>query len=338
MLETSFRGPVAGFVAGTAYILVLAGLIALAEAFSLRTLQFVSIAMIVGAPIAAGVVTLFFATDEQANTRRSQLLIPWFAVGGWSLISIALAWETVVCVIMLIPVFLPLASLGGFIGGYVRANHCDLTNRSVVSSFSVLPLLLAVAEIPYDTPTVHHTVTSSVMVEAPIDQVWASLPSVANITREELPWTLSHFIGIPRPVSSNTPQLVAGGQRDIQWEQGVRFTETITRIVENELVAYDVTPDQESLKLAALDTHIVIGDQYFDVESGQYALESDGDKTRLSLSTTYRMTTNLNGYGKLWANWVMGDFHYSVLRVLKSRNESTVNISRHSSSSTDLTS
>ena len=35
------------------------------------------------------------------------------------------------------------------------------------------------------------------------------------------------------------------------------------------------------------------------------------------------MTTNLNAYGKLWANRVMNDFHYSVLEVLRARNEAS---------------
>ncbi len=37
------------------------------------------------------------------------------------------------------------------------------------------------------------------------------------------------------------------------------------------------------------------------------------------------MTTKLNWYGKLWANFVLDDFHNSVLHMIKSRNENKEN-------------
>ncbi|MFL0796351.1 MAG: hypothetical protein K6L73_02540 [Cellvibrionaceae bacterium] len=320
-----YRGPLIGFLMGTVYALICAGVFTFAERHSLQTLEFVSIAMIVGTPITVGVITVLYGSVEQAGSRFYRLLYPWLSVFGWSVISLVFAWETIICVVMLLPIYLPLASFGGAIGGYVRVNCCKKTERGVVSCFSVLPLVLGLAEIPINEPTLHNTVVTTVFIDAPIDKVWKSLPSVKDIRKEELPWTLSHFLGIPRPVSAITEELKEGGVRDIWWEKGVHFQERITEIVEPELLAYEVLADQESMEVAELDTHIVVGDQYFEVESGQYSLIKLDSGTQLTLRSSYRMTTNLNWYGKFWADWVLDDFHYSVLTLLRTRNEKHAN-------------
>lgn len=315
------RGAIIGFLAGTLYALACAGIFTYYEQTSFEIFEFVSLAMILGMPITVGVVTMFFASPEQAARLSYELFYPWLSVIGWSVISLIFAWETLICIAMLTPLYLVLASLGGLIGGHVRRKYCNTTNRGVVSCFAVLPFLIVLAEIPITKPTLRNTVTTSVYIDAPVDEVWSSLPNVEAIRAEELPWTLSHFLGIPRPTSATTSELRPGGTRDIRWEKGVHFQEQITSVVEHESITYKVLADQESMAIAELDTHIVVGDEYFEVESGQYSLTSSGNGTLLTLSSSYRMTTNLNWYGKFWADWVLDDFHYSVLELLRKRTE-----------------
>jgi len=75
------------------------------------------------------------------------------------------------------------------------------------------------------------------------------------------------------------------------------------------------------LKIAELDTHITVGDQFLNVKSGYYYLSEYQGQTYLSLTTSYKMTTKLNWYGKFWANFVLDNFHSSVLHMIKLRNE-----------------
>lgn len=315
------RGTIAGFVWGTLYVLLFSYFIMLGEKYSLEAFQFVSIAMLIIMPVSVGVITVFFASAEQANNKKYRYFYPWFPVLGWSVISLILAWETIICIVMLLPLYMPLATLGGIIGGYVRNNFCDKTNRGVVSCFALLPLIIAPIELPIDTPTIRHAEVDSIIINAPVSKVWKSLPDIKNIKKTELPWTLSHAIGIPRPVSATTQNIEVGGIRELYWEKNVHFQEKITQLNKNELFAYDVLVDEESMKIAELDTHIVVGDKYFDVESGSYSLSNENGRTRLTLTTSYRMTSKINWYGQLWANFVLDDFHNSVLTLIKNRNE-----------------
>ena len=315
------RAQLIGFVAGAIYALVCALLFSVGERSSVELLEFVSLAMIVGTPVAVGVVTVCFGSPEQVANQNFRLFGPWLSVVGWSAISIALAWETLICVVMLLPVYLPLATIGGMIGGYVRTNYCNKTNFGVTACVAIFPLLVGLIEFQVDSPTQKHTVSSQIRIAAPVNVVWKMLPNISNIEDHELPWTLSHALGIPRPRAANTENFSVGGVRQIVWDRGVQFEEIITAIVPNRRLAYDVFANEQSMKIAGLDTHVVVGGEYFEVESGEYSLEAEDDETLLTLTTSYQITSNLNWYGSLWANYVLDDFHFSVLSMIRDRVE-----------------
>jgi len=316
-----YRGSIAGFLGGTAYAVIFSYLFSIGEKYSINFLEFISIAMLVVSPISVGIITVLFLTKEQAVNKKFRTFHPWLPVLGWSVISIALAWETIICIVMLLPLYLPLSSFGGFLGGYIRRNYCEKTNKGVASCFAILPLLIAPIERPLESPTLFYSVSNTIKIQAPVDKVWAIIPNIDNIQPDELSWNISHFIGIPRPVSATTTDLNVGGLRELDWERGVHFQEKITELTINKKLAYQVIVDQESMSIAELDTHIVVGDKYFDVLSGSYELQFIDGVTYLSLTTDYRMTSKVNWYGSLWANYVLDDFHDSVLNLIKNRVE-----------------
>uniref|UniRef100_A0A2A4YPH3 Polyketide cyclase/dehydrase n=1 Tax=OCS116 cluster bacterium TaxID=2030921 RepID=A0A2A4YPH3_9PROT len=313
-----YHGAVMGFVFGIGFALF-ASLI-----FSLTELEFISWAMLAGTPIAVGVFTVLFATPEQARSVKFNAFQPWLSVLGWMLIAAIFAWETLICVVMLLPLYLPLASIGGLAMGYFRHKNLAKSGGKFMS-IGLLPLLIIPIEAPYQTPTIYHAELDSIIINAPIEQVWQSLPNIQNIKPDELKWTFSHFIGLPKPQSSIIASVEMGAVRKSSWEKGIYFYERITQIIPNQLLAYDVLVNEQAMKIANLDTHITVGDQYFDIKKGHYKLDDLGGKTRLSISTTYRMTTNVNWYGQLWANFVLDDFHYMVLNLIKDRNEAVAN-------------
>jgi len=319
-----YRGGLAGFLGGTVYAVIFSYLFSIGEKYSINFLEFISIAMLVVSPISVGIITVLFLTKEQAENRKIRLFHPWLPVLGWSIISIALDWETIICIVMLLPLYLPLSSLGGFIGGVIRRSYCKKTNTGVASCFAILPLLIAPIERPLESPTLFYSVSNTIKIQAPVEKVWESIPNISNIQADELSWNISHFIGIPRPVSAMTTDLKVGGLRELDWERGVHFQEKITELSTNKKLAYQVIVDQESMQIAELDTHIIVGDKYFDVLSGSYDLEFIDGETYLSLTTDYRMTSKVNWYGSLWANFVLDDFRGSVLNLIKNRVENNI--------------
>lgn len=320
-----YRGALVGFLVGTVYALLCA-LAFDSDSFRLRlftyeVLEFVSLAMLTVTPFVIGVLSIYFGDPEQASNKRYQLYYPWLSILGWSAISLVLAWETLICVLMLLPIYMPLASAGGILGGRLVKRRKERRGQTTVACFVFLPFFLAPIEASFEAPTLRDSYTNSIFIDATPEQVWATLPDVRRIDPRELPWTLSHAIGLPRPISATTDRLVVGGVRDLMWEKGVHFQERITLMRPAEVLAYDVIVDEQSMQIAELDTHIVVGDRYFNVESGRYELKEVDGGTRLALTTSYRMTTRLNWYGRIMADLVLDDLHYSILTVLKNRIE-----------------
>jgi hypothetical protein len=316
-----YRGALAGFIWGTLLFLLCAFVASMGAKYSLDSLSFISFGMLIMTPISVGAVTVFFSSKEQAEDIMYRRYYPMLPVLGWSLISVLLMWETIICIIMLLPLYLPLSILGGRIGMRIKTKYNRRVNQGVASCFAILPILMMPLEQELGTHTIRHSVTNSIQINAPVDKVWQSLANIEDIKATELRWNVSHFIGLPKPKAAITQSFKVGEFRELYWEKGIHFQEKITQIIPNKLLAYDVIVDYESMKIAELDTHITVGDQYFDVESGFYSLSEHNGISYLSLTSSYRMSTKINWYGKLWANFVLDDFHASVLELIRGRVE-----------------
>ena len=225
---------------------------------------------------------------------------------------------------MIFPAFAICASLGGLLAGW-GLTFAASRRKATLMCFAVLPLVFNPVENLFPVQTEYRTVDTKLVVHAPRKVVWQHLTTVPAIRADELQWSFSHAIGIPKPVEARLSGSGAGATRDIFWERDVHFVEHIVEWNEGEGFSYrvDVTPAARALRV--VDMHVVIGDQYFDVTEGRYALRSleNGD-TLVSLSTTYRMSTRINFYGRPWADFVLNDFHRVVLKVIGNRAEHDV--------------
>jgi hypothetical protein len=228
-----------------------------------------------------------------------------------------------ICLIMLAPAAFSCATIGGTLAGWL-ARHLRRRNidRSVMSCFALTPLLFVAIEANQEAPQVIRTVSNRVVVAASPERVWNELLNVPAIRPEELQWSFSHAIGLPRPRAALLTGAGVGAIRDLYWDDDVHFREYVTTWDTAKRLAYrvDVSPARETLR--RLDTHVVIGDRFFDVQEGEYSLRDlGGGRTELSLSTTYRMRTKVNPYGEWWANRTLGDFHTVVLQLIRDRSE-----------------
>lgn len=285
---------------------------------------FVSASGLLGTPLVIGAVCVGLSSPTQQASVVYRCLAPWLSIAlvyvGFALVKL----ETLICLIMLAPVTMGMATLGGALTGKImhHLRQRKALQRGVLGCFVLLPLLCSQWEAHWQVPELRHTVSDRIVIDASPTQVWHGLLNVPDIQRQELSWSFSHAIGLPRPLAAKLSGTGEGAVRDLYWEGGIHFREYVTTWEPAQRLAYrvDVSPAREALR--HLDTHVVIGDRYFDVESGEYRLRDLGNgRTELSLSTTYRMRTMVNPYGEWWANRTLDDFHTVVLRLLKQRVE-----------------
>lgn len=286
--------------------------------------EFVSIAGIFILPVSMGAITLCFSSAEQQANKSYRIFAPWLTVTLLYLILLLAYWETLICLIMLAPVAYLGASVGGALAGtWLHTKNTKRVQRGTLGCFIVLPLLLSPLEdkvLP--TPTEFVTAQDSIIIDASAQHVWTTLLNVPDIRDEELRSSFSHRMGLPRPRAALMTGSGVGAVRDLYWDDGVQFRELIKVWEPARLLVYDVDVSPARIALQRLDTHVVIGDRYFTITQGRYQLMPLADgRTELQLSTSYRITTRINAYGRFWADRTLDDFHNVVLALIKQRAE-----------------
>lgn len=285
---------------------------------------FVSVTGIFGSPLVTGAVCVGLSSPAQRSSMAYRCMAPWLSIAMHYTVFALIQWETVICLIMLAPVTLALSSCGGLLAGWIadRLRARRHLRQGMVGCFALLPLAVGLGESAVPVPELVHTVSNRIVISAPPAAVWQGLLNVPDIRREELSWSFSHAIGLPRPRAAGLSGTGVGAVRDLYWDDGIHFREYVTAWEPSQRLGYrvDVSPAREALR--RLDTHVVIGDHYFDLLRGEYVMRDLGDgRTELSLSSTYRMRTMVNTYGRWWADRTLDDFHTVVLRLLKQRIE-----------------
>ncbi len=238
-----------------------------------------------------------------------------------SIVLFVIEQETLICIAMAVPLILPLQFAGVYLArlaiGYFESDENEPPStklRAVLALPLIIPLMPGLDVFPEK----HVTVTTEIVIAAPVQTVWDHTVEIRQIEQHERIWTISHnILGSPRPVDAS----VSGDIRYLTWTKGVTFQEHITATNGKDLLKWRfVFPDKAALR--AIDPHVYPDSEILHLESGSYELiELEGGKTQLTLNTNYTLKTPMNGYLALWGELFLNDFHSSVLSVIKSRSE-----------------
>lgn len=281
----------------------------------------VSIAYIFILPLMLGAIPVLFSTKEQLQSYKTYLLLPWGITLTFFFLALALKFEGMICLTIIVAPFLALGTLGAFIFRLIKLKREGSGTKLYVSLAA--PLLFLLIETTVQPTTQIHTVTTHIEIEADNQNVWEHVKNVRNIQSNEIETHFVHVIGIPKPLNGELDKEQVGGVRKITWEKGIKFEEKIKSWNEGNGFAYDISVDPNSIPPTTLDEHVMIGGRYFDVLEGSYKIDSLSPKKSLvTLTCTYRVTTNLNFYSKLWADFILDDFNEMILEVIKKRSES----------------
>jgi hypothetical protein len=232
----------------------------------------------------------------------------------------AFGFEGMICLTIIVAPFLALGTLGAFIYRLIKLKNEGKGTKLYISL--AIPFLFLLIETNIQPTDQIHTVTTSLEINADKLKIWENVKNVKNIQPNEIKTHFVHLIGIPKPTNGELDKEQIGGVRNITWEKGIKFEEKIKSWDEGNGFAYDINVDPTSIPPTTLDEHVMIGGKYFDVLEGSYKIDKLGQtKNLVTLSCTYRVTTNLNFYSKLWADFILDDFNEMILEVIKKRSE-----------------
>ncbi len=268
--------------------------------------------------------------DPEGRQSRGRHALTGFAVALLMLLAgVVMLNEGGVCTVMAAPFFLIIAPFGAMWSGNNRRaarlrGEAGITLRSV--AWLALPAVAMPLQqqFPLPLPLADTVVTSTVVVAAPPAAVWNQLIEVRHIRQRELGWTFSQDVaGVPKPTDARLDRHGVGGVRHVHWGPGVAFDEVVTRWQPGRDLAWRFAFPAGGFG-KAFDEHINPDSDYLKVADGSYRLDPlPGGRTRLTLTTHYRVRTAINAYCDLWGRVFVGDFHTNVLRVIKGRSETS---------------
>ncbi len=291
-------------------------------------------------PFIFGFLSIWFSKPEKVESKMYAFFFPWLTTLFLLLATVILAIEGTICWVMIYPFFAALAGCGGLIARYFMmkklhpAAHLDddrvlddlddfrKNSGLQVSILMLLPFAAGWLESGRVSPRESFSMENSIEIAAAPEEIWKNVTRVSAIQPAEDHATINKFLGMPRPIEAVLDTLAVGGYRKAIFERGMIFHEKVTKYEPLRLMVFSIDANPAEIPAAAMDEHIVVGGQYFDVLEGEYRLETLADgRCRLNLSSHFVVSTPFNFYSGKWAQWIMWDIQQNILQVIKKRSE-----------------
>lgn len=238
-----------------------------------------------------------------------------YAVLAASTALLVFAFEGGICIIMALPITLPLGALGGW--------SCYLLHDLSFARPQIAPmLLLPLATFTFDThakPEVFEVKTSMVVNASP-ETVWRHVVSFSGLP-EKRDWIF--HTGVAYPIRARIDGTGLGAVRRCEFSTGP-FIEPITVWDEPHLLAFRVTQSPAPLnewspwgKIQPKHLH-----GYLVSEHGQFELKTlPGDRTLLIGTTWYRHGLWPAQYWRWWSDAIIHRIHMRVLTHVRALSE-----------------
>jgi hypothetical protein len=278
-----------------------------------------SAAFLLVTPFAVGALTVYLARFTLPSV-LAMIFAPWASV-GLMLAGCALTLlEGSICLAMMAPLFLVFGSVGGIAMGVALRYAGPHTNK--LPAVALLPLLMMLGEHGVPVAERELELKQSVVIDAAPATVWAQILTARDIAPDEMPPSLVHLIGVPRPIEGINLATPAGEVRYSKWERGVNFRAVVTHKVEQRSISWNYVFDDKSFPKGSMDEHVAVGGQYFALHDTTFTLHRlAGGQTRLDIVTHHRVSSGINFYAIPAATVLGNDFIATILGLYKKRSE-----------------
>lgn len=270
-------------------------------------------------PTVLGIIPLLFTDKEKLKAYTNIIFIPWLTIGCFFMTLFLFGIEDFICMLLLAAPFFILGTIGALL--YIFYQIHSEKRKDRLYSILLLPFILAPLENLITSPSEVYQIKSETIIAANPTTIWNNIVEVKPIHKSEYPSGFFNTIGIPTPQRATVNQKALGGERIGHFEGGLQFIETINEYNENKKVSFGIAIDAKTVRKKVFDQHVLNGN-YFEFVNAAYELNPNGKgKTKLTLTTHYRLTSRVNFYGKFWSDWILKDFQDRLLQVIQKRCE-----------------
>ncbi|HTK99966.1 MAG TPA: hypothetical protein VL379_18160 [Pseudomonadales bacterium] len=272
-------------------------------------------------PIGVAALTVFVAELQEQRTWAYYFWMSALANVLFTVGTFVIHIEGLICVILAAPMFAIIGGVAGLIVGAAFRGTKWL--RRATYCCALLPLFLGSYEHYIPLPQQVRTIERTITVAAPRWDVWDQLMTAEAIRPDEMDDGYMYQIGVPLPESALAGETDDGRLvRHIRMGRGIEFDQIATDWQACSHVRWQYHFTANSFPPRALDDHVRIGGEYFDVLDAQYSLRPiDGGRTALRVTMSYRVSTRFNWYAQPVAKLIVGNFEETALRFYARRAE-----------------
>ncbi len=277
--------------------------------------------LFVALPFSMGLVAAILYGYRQPRTFGGSVGVACLSVSLLGLALLALAVEGIVCLIMALPIAIPLAFLGGACGHRIQRRRWFQQDAPVfVALFLLFAPGVECGEHVIARPSPVFMVRTQIDVRATPQQVWNQ---VIAFTEIPAPTEWMFRAGIAYPIRAQMFGSGPGAERHCVFSTG-SFVEPIQVWDAPRLLKFSVTsnppPMEEWTPYSRIDPPHLHG--FLVSEGGQFLLTPlpDGG-TRLEGTTWYRHGLWPSPYWRLWSDSIIHGIHLRVLRHIRDEAE-----------------
>lgn len=270
-------------------------------------------------PTILGIIPLMFADNDKLKSYRNIIFIPWLTVATFFFTMFLFGIEDFICLLVLAAPFFILGTVGALIYRLVQINRQK--SKGKLLTLVLLPFLFAPIEEYIKSPSDTFNVKSEVIINATPQLIWDNIVEVETINQDEYNSGFFNSIGIPRPISATVDKKELGGQRIGNFEGGLKFIETITEYEENRKVSFDIKIDPTTVRQKVFYQHVLNGNYFTFIDATYELTELKNGQVKLTLYSSYQLTSTINFYGKFWGDIILTDFQDRLLNVIENRCE-----------------
>jgi hypothetical protein len=232
-----------------------------------------------------------------------------------------LAIELWICVVMGMPLFLAMSSLGGAAAAwlYRRRSGKRRNDSATLGLLLALPFLVMPLEAQAPRAQQERAVHTQLQISADAVTVWGEFVAVPPIGRDEGRFAWFRALGLPMPVEASLLGTGASAMRQARYSNGLQVVEPV--LVWEPPQHYRFRVDLDPASLPSPLWQAAEG-RALDVQHVEYRVESQADGgVLLHLESRYRLATPINTYAGLWMDFLLDDFQRYILDVVKGRAE-----------------
>lgn len=289
-------------------------------AYGTRTLAMYGWGLFLGIPFLMGFIASWFYNRDEIRPVWGTVWMSCMPIGLLGVGLICFALEGLICLLMVLPLALPVAIAGGMVArNILRGDRPEVAPRAFTAWVTMLPVMMFSEHAAKLEPPVI-PVTTSIVIHAPVSVVWKNVISFPPLAA---PKELIFRAGIAYPIAGQIVGEGPGAVRYCRFSTG-DFVEPITTWDENHLLAFDVSAEPPSLRELSpwkiSPPHVERN--YMRSRHGQFRLVAMDDHTTLLEGTTwYQNYFWPQAYWREWSDGIVHRIHLRVLEHVKAQAE-----------------